>query len=221
MIQDAINSIEERSLWSVIWSFVGTTRISKVRSAAPEQIRKIAGHTGEHPDREGSDATRDAEQPISGAEANSSQFSTSQSTSKTVKNPEGVRRRVIASEVQRDGTEDESDAEGKWILIALPKDKFKTVEHVDVIRAQTDVQLFREIRKQYEARRQLRRRFLELHDVNKVHLVKVGFFPPSHNLIRAENIISSTFAKFPRSLGSCLRLHQRLKNMNLRTKSLT
>ena len=225
IIQDAINSIEERSLRTVILSairsHVGTTRSSKARSTAPEQIRKITGHTGKHPNSEGSDVARDAEQPISGAEATSSQFSTSQSTSNTMKDPEGIRRRVIASDVQRAETEDESNAEGKWILIALPKDKFMTVEHMDVIRAQTDVQLFCEIRKRYEARRQLRRRFLELHDVNKLHLVKVRFFPRSHSLVRAENVTSSTFAKSPKSLGSCLMLHQRLKSMNLRTKSLT
>ena len=216
--------MEERSLWSGFWSHTGATSIRKAQSVAPEQIRKIAGHAGELPSREGSDATRGARQSKSGAEANSSQLSIAQSTTKTVNSQEGVRRRATAREADRARAEDEpdeSDAGKKWILITLPKGKFKTVDHVEVIKAQDDVQLFREIRKRYEIRRPLWLRFLELHDVHKVHLVKVEFFPPSINLIRTEKVSSSTFAKFPRSLGRFLMLRRKPKNLYLRTESLT
>ena len=88
-------------------------------------------------------------------------------------NLSGLRRRK-AQQVEQNGSDEASENDKKkWIIIGLPNKKYKTLEHISVDELRDDVSLFREIRNLYKKRRNKWRRVLELHDVHKIHLVKV------------------------------------------------
>jgi hypothetical protein len=104
----------------------------------------------------------------------SSDLNVSNQNNQNASDQSGLRRRKAS---ENDEKNDSDKACGndikKWIVIALPNKKYKTLEHISVDESREDLSLFREIRNLYKKRRNKWRRVLELHDVYKIHLVKV------------------------------------------------
>ena len=184
-IQDSINSSRNYRPDSIIWHFMSlfriTSGINRIQRASPtlsKQIRRVPGNTGDLANTQG--PTKNAIQSSSRTIASHSGVSSSRITSGALNYLRNIGSRTAIRHRNESQTNNESENPNKWILLGLPKDGFKIVEHIDVTTLQNDVGIFREIRKEYEFHRKLKRRFLELYDVHKVHLVKVSFVVSSN-----------------------------------------
>ena len=180
MIQNSIDRSRGDRPDSVFWHFrslfrskSGINRIQRVSPTLSKQSQQVPGNIGGLANTQG--PTENATQSSSRTIASHSGVSSSRITSGALNYSGSIRSRTAIGNVNESRTENESDNPNKWILLGLPKDGFKTVAHIEISTSQNDVDLFHEIRKEYESGRKLRRRFLELHDVHKVHLVKVSF----------------------------------------------
>jgi len=180
IIQNAVSSSRNDKPEAIFWSFIslfrstsGINRIQQVSPSGSEQIQQVPATISSLVNTKG--PAENTAQSSSRIETSYPQQSVLQSSIGTSSSSENIKRRTCIRNGNEDQTDDASNAQEKWILIGLPRDRFKAVAHIDIVRSRKDVDIFREIRKEYESYRKLRRRFLELHDVHKVHLVKVSF----------------------------------------------